>query len=293
MFYFIATILLNVVISALFKLFPKYGINALQAIVVNYCVCIVTGSIFLGRIPFQAQHLREAWFPWAIAMGAGFISIFNLISYCTRVDGITTATIANKLSLVIPVLFAIFFLGEQITLLKVVGIALALPAVYLATRVKEDNGKIPNLLWPILLFVGSGLLDTVVNIVQHKYLGDTDNQAVYTTYVFSVAACIGVTLIIILALLKKIKLHPKNILAGIAIGVPNYFSIYFLIRALNSNVLPSSSTIPVINIGILVASSLTAILIFREKANMQRIIGLVLAVVAICLIAFQTGTSHS
>jgi drug/metabolite transporter (DMT)-like permease len=47
----------------------------------------------------------------------------------------------------------------------------------------------------------------------------------------------------------------------------------------------SSAIIPVINIGILVASSFMAILFFREKVNKLRIAGLVLSVIAILLIA--------
>src|SRR5437868_4724219 len=100
MFYLIATIILNVVISALFKVIPKYKIDMLQAIVANYCVCVITGCFFIGHIPFSAAVIHETWFPWSLLMGAGFISLFNLLGYSTRVDGITTTIIANKLSLV-------------------------------------------------------------------------------------------------------------------------------------------------------------------------------------------------
>ena len=289
MFYLVATILLNVVISAIFKVFPKYKVDAFQAIVVNYCVCVITGSLFIGNIPFHSAAVHEAWFPWALLMGASFISIFNLIAYCTKVDGITTTTIANKLSLVIPVLFAVIFFHEQAGIGKIAGILLAFPAVYLTTRVKEDNGKMQSLLFPVLLFAGSGLLDTIVNYVQHTFLIGQQLQATFTVYCFAVAGVLGITIIILLVLMKKIQLQPRNIIAGICVGIPNYFSIYFLIRSLNSNFLPSSSAIPVINIGILVASSLAALLVFREKISRLRVLGLVLALVAIMLITF-TGT---
>ena len=55
---------------------------------------------------------------------------------------------------------------------------------------------------------------------------------------------------------------------------------------LNSNVLQSSASIPVLNIGILAVSALTAIALFREHVNILRIIGLALSVGAILLIAF-------
>jgi drug/metabolite transporter (DMT)-like permease len=134
MLYLIATILLNVVISALFKVFPKYKIDTLQAIVANYCVCVVTGSLFIGHIPYSTGALHSAWLPWALLMGASFISIFNLIAYCTRIDGITTTTIANKLSLVIPVLFSVFLYHEAEGIGKIIGVVLAFPAVYLTSR---------------------------------------------------------------------------------------------------------------------------------------------------------------
>ena len=286
MFYLLLTILLNVIISAIFKVFPKYRIDMLQAIVANYVVCVITGSIFIGHIPFTPSLIHETWFPWALLMGLGFISIFNLLGYSTRVDGITTTIIANKLSLVIPVVFSVFLYGDSMGLAKIIGIVLAFPAVYLTTRVMGDDNKPQSLLWPVLLFIGGGLLDTLMKYVQFHFLTSADSQAVYSILCFATAGVIGIIPVTILLLLKKTTFQWRNVLAGICIGIPNYFSIYYLIRMLNSNFLQSSAAIPVLNIGILVASALTAILLFREKANVLRITGLILSVVAILLIAF-------
>ncbi|MEI8278479.1 MAG: EamA family transporter [Bacteroidota bacterium] len=285
MFYLVANILLNTLLAAIFKVFPRYRIDAFQAIVVNYVTCVITGSIFLGRFPLGVSSVSQGWSPWALLMGLGFISIFNLQAYCTKVDGITTSTIANKLSLVIPVLFSVYLYSEHLGYGKILGIVLAFPAVYLSTRVQED-GKKQELLWPVLLFVGSGLLDTVVKFVEQRYLNNPEIQQVYTIHVFSVAAMAGVTLAAILTIAGKIKLSWRNVVAGICVGIPNYFSIYFFIRMLNSHLLQSSAAIPVNNIGILAAASLTAIVFFREKATIMRVVGLVLSVIAILLIAF-------
>src|SRR5436190_1016747 len=107
MFYLLIAILLKVVISAIFKLFPRYNIDTLQAIVVNYCVCVITGILFIGHIPLTTGVVHSTWFSWSLLMGVGFITIFNLLAYSTRVDGITTTIIANKLSLVIPAIFSV------------------------------------------------------------------------------------------------------------------------------------------------------------------------------------------
>ena len=286
MFYLIATILLNVVISVVFKLFPKYNINALQAIVANYFVCVITGCISIGHIPFTKAAMHVDWLPWAIIMGVSFICIFNLLAYSTRVDGITTTIIASKLSLVIPVIFSLLVYKEHATIAKIAGVLLAFPAVYLTTRVEGDNHKPQSLLWPALIFIGGGFLDTVTNYVQLHFLSTTDSQAAYTIFVFATAAITGAIAIIVLLLMKRIALQWRNLAAGVLIGVPNYFSIYYFIRALNSNFLESSASIPVLNIGILAASALTAIIIFKEHVNVLRIIGMVTSVVAILLIAF-------
>ena len=286
MIYLILTILLNVVISAIFKVFSKYNINTLQAIVVNYCVCVITGSVFIGHVPFTAGVLHATWFPWALLMGVGFICIFNLLAYSTRVDGITTTIIANKLSLVIPALFSVILYGERIGMGKVVGIILAFPAVYLTTRIKGDDNKPQNLLLPALIFIGGGMLDTLMKYVQTYFLPSAETQALYAVFCFATAATIGIVLTLVLLSLGKTTLRWRNVIAGLCIGIPNYFSIYFLIRMLNSDFLQSSAAIPVLNIGILVASTATAIFFFREKTNKLRDIGMVLSIISILLIAF-------
>ncbi len=286
MFYLIATILLNVVISAIFKLFPKYEIDTLQAIVTNYCVCVVTGCLFMGHIPFSAEAMHSSWFPWSLGMGAAFIAIFNVIAYSTRVDGMTTTTIASKLSLVIPAILSVILYHEQVGIGKIIGILIAFPAVYLTTRVTGENNKPQALIWPILIFLGGGTLDTLTKYIQTNFLPTAADQGAYSIFCFATAGGIGVVLVGVLLLLGKTKLRWKNILAGICVGIPNYFSIYFFLRMLQGTSLQSSAAIPVLNIGILVASTLTAILLFKEKTNRLRDIGIGLSIIAILLIAF-------
>jgi drug/metabolite transporter (DMT)-like permease len=286
MFYLLVTIFLNVIIAVLFKLFPRYGVNTPQAIVVNYLVCVVTGCLYIGEVPFDKETMAAPWVPWALVLGGAFISIFNLIAYNIKIHGITTATIANKLSLVIPVVFSFFLYREHIGLSKIAGVLLALPAVYLTSWQKQEKGqKMPGLFWPLVLFVSSGLLDTSLKYVECNFLSTGKSQAVFSIYTFAVAATLGVVMTTVLAVAGKVKFEAKNIIAGILVGVPNYFSIYFLIAALNCGILQSSAAIPTINISILVLSTLVALLFFKEQANGKRITGLILSIIAILLIA--------
>ncbi len=290
MLFLVLTILLNAYLFVAFKIFERWKIDNLQAIVANYWVCVATGSIFIGRFPVGGASLQQPWIGWAAAMGGAFIAIFNLIAYCTKEDGVTTTTIANKLSMVIPVAFALWLYGEKMAVWKGLGILLAAPAVYLSTQTeKEEKGR-RNLWIAALLFVSSGLLDTGVNYITHSFFStgnkaaDESGQSVYLIHAFMAAGVAGMAVVAFMLLTKRRRFAWKNILAGIVLGVPNYFSIYYFIRLLQSGFLPASAAIPVLNTGIVLVASLTAIFALREGAGRKRIIGMILSVAAILLI---------
>lgn len=287
MTYLLLTILLNTLVFSLFKLFPKFGINQLQAIVTNYIVCVITGSVFIGKVPIGMSSVSHSWFPWAVLMGCMFIGIFNFIAWSTKHEGMTTTTIANKLSLVIPVVFSVFLYDDKLSVLNILGIILALPAVYFTSKLAGEKLKANSYFFPFLLFLLSGLLDTLVKYVEQNFLKETQTQAIFTIHTFAVAAIIGAVLVIGLLAFKKMKFCLRSIVAGIILGVPNYFSIYFLIRLLHSNVMQSAVAIPVNNIGILICSAIVAIFFFKEKPTTTRIAGLGLALLAIALIALK------
>jgi drug/metabolite transporter (DMT)-like permease len=290
MLFLIVTILLNVYLTVAFKLFERLKINTLQAIVVNYWTCVATGSLLLGHFPISQASFSQPWIGWAGIMGASFISLFNLIAWCTKKDGITPTTIANKLSLVIPVGFALWLYGEQITATKALGILIAFPAVYLSTRTKDEGTEKPSLLLPFLLFLGSGLLDTLVNYVARRYFttgnaaADEAGRSAFLVHAFCVAGIIGLVVAGIAIIRGRSAFAWKNVAGGILLGIPNYFSIYFLFRLLQSGFLPGSAAIPVNNIGIVLVATLLAIFFFGEKASAARITGMVLSLIAILLI---------
>lgn len=284
MFYLLLVILLNTYIFAAFKLFPKYGINALQAISVNYMVCVATGMLIHGSDVCTPCMTDEVWFKTAIYMGAYFIFLFNLISYATTKQGMALTTVSNKLSLVIPVVFSYWLYSEPMGLMKIIGILLAVPAVYLATY-KDGKLQTGNLLLTLLVFVASGLMDTAIKYIQHTQLSNQAAQAGFTIVTFAVAGALGTLIAIARIALKKDRFAFKNIIAGVLLGIPNYFSIYYLIRLLDSDMLPSSSMIPVNNIGIVLTTTLVAIFLFKEPAGKMRMTGIILAIISIILIA--------
>jgi drug/metabolite transporter (DMT)-like permease len=284
MTFLVLSILLSAYLGIAFKLFDKLGIDNFQAIVINYIVCVITGSIYSCSFPLSVQTIHEPWFKWSLLMGALFISIFNVIAITSVKLGVTVAQTTNKLSLVIPVIISFFLYKEQVDLLKIVGILVALVAVYLVSKKEGEKIELKStsaFLLPILLFIGSGIIDTLTKYVQTTFLTNNETSNAYLITGFGVAGTIGFVVLMYLYATKQKTFHWKYLVAGICLGVPNYFSIYYFVKALDYYNKNSSAVIPINNIGVLFVASLVSILFFKEKMSTINYIGLALTLVAI------------
>jgi drug/metabolite transporter (DMT)-like permease len=214
------------------------------------------------------------------------------VGITTQKIGVAVASVANKLSLIIPVVLSVYLYGETVQGWKLMGVLLALLAVVLTcyqpatneTKNTQANRKWIYLL-PFILFIGSGLLDALINHVQKLYVTDENKNAYLITGFFS-AAVIGSSLLMIQYITGRQQFSFKNLAAGIIIGIPNYFSIWCLVRFLKLSPWQSSASIPVNNMGIVLFSSLVAWLLFKEKLSKLNWAGIFLSLLAIYLIAF-------
>lgn len=287
MIYLLLSILSSTVIFVVFRLYKKYGVNTLQAIIVNYFIACIVG--FFGYIESVDDLVRipsESWFLGTVFLGAMFITVFNLAAITTQRSGLSVVSVATKMSVAIPVFFGIFIYNESLGFLKVTGIILALAAVYLSsTKTKKGISiKKENLIFPLLVFVGSGIIDTTINYLENFYVSETD-VGLFSSSIFGIAGIIGITILIGQAVLGKLKITWKNIAGGIALGIPNYFSIYFLVMALRSPGFENSVIFTLNHVGIVLASTILGIVLFKEVLLKKNWIGIALAVISIILVA--------
>lgn len=289
MLFLIGSIVLTSYLTLSFKVLERLRINTFQAIVFNYLACVITGSLFNGHFPINAAAVHQPWFPWGLLMGCLFISIFNVIGFTTQQLGVSVASVANKLSLVIPFVFSIYLYKEPLTVLKFLGILLALVAVYLTVKTNKKEDNLPRSKWllilPVLLFAGSGLLDTLVKYTEQRFLDGSNNNDFLIT-AFAGAASIGLLLLLAMVLTGRQKFDYRAVIAGVAIGFPNYFSIWCLMAVLKQHAGNSSAIMPINNMGIVLFSAVVAWWVFKEKLSGINWLGIVLAMGAIALIAF-------
>ena len=293
MIYLVGSILFSSYLTLSFKVLQRLNINTLQAIVFNYVACVFTGAVVNGAFPVNKENLHAPWFTWALLMGIMFITIFNVIAFTTQKLGVAIASVANKLSLVIPFVFSIYLYNETSTTIKIAGIVVALLAVVFTCYPSKNNeGQLKNngqllFLLPVILFVSSGLLDTLIVYVKNNFFNHPGaNFNNFLIMAFSVAGSIGLIILALQIATGKQQFSAKALLAGIIIGVPNYFSIWCLGKVLTAYQGNSSAIIPVNNMGIVLFSAIAAWAIFKEKLSLLNWAGIIMAVAAIALIAY-------
>jgi drug/metabolite transporter (DMT)-like permease len=284
--YIILTILSSWWLLFVFKYFEKYNISQIQTIVFNYIVCTALSGAFCYE---KSKYLspNEPWFIGAALLGIFFILLFNLMAFSTTKVGISTTTVSTKLSLVIPVFIGFALLGDQFSISKIVGLLLALIAIVFITITKNKDAKtIENkyLLLPVVLFVWNGINDSIISYCKDKYI-TTNTSELFTFTIFGTACVIGICWLSYLLMIKKEVFNKKNILVGIILGIPNFFSIHFLLKALESKAFNNSEIYTIVNIGIVLLGVMSGILFFKEKLKPQQLVGVALALVAIVLIA--------
>jgi len=281
-------IICNIILLVVLKSFGKFSVQAFPAIVCNYFVAGSFSLFFTSpkSVYLEATHL---WFPAAV-LGILLVSVFYMISLTTEKIGVSAASVANKMSVVIPVIVAFLLYGDSINVIKITGIILALLSVFLASSSskKETSAGISNFLLPLAVFIGSGVIDTLVNYSQKKIVQSDIETACLSGLFFYAAGTFGLLALLLFYPEKRKINFKKTILAGIILGTPNYFSIYFIMKAISGNVMQSSVLYPIVNVSVVLGSSVSAFLFFSEKLSFKNWLGIALSIAAIVLIAYSS-----
>lgn len=281
------TILAFNILIILFKLFDKLGIDNLQALIVNYFVAGFCGLYLSGQEFSFSYVLNADWIYHAIIIGVLFVVTFNFYATGTQKVGIAITTIANKLSLFVPVGMAlILYPNEQLTWVKLTGFAMAIAGIYLSSTKKNKLSFDKRYLWLIILvFIGQGIADTIFNNAQKTVVDDIDKGLFFMCLLF-IAGLSGVVILIGKSLITKPKIKAKSLIGGLIFGIPNFASLIFFFNALESSGLEASQVFPVISMGVVIGSALIGLIFFKEKLTGGNWLGLLFAILSIFVITF-------
>jgi drug/metabolite transporter (DMT)-like permease len=281
-------ILLNAWIVILLKLYPQFKVKAFNAIMVNYFVAGTESFLFAKTNGVDIGHYHFSWLPWAILSGSLFISLLLIISKSAMVNGLSATSVANKMSVAIPALSSIYLFHENSTWLTYVAILLALIAVYLATYQKPSSNETVDgtkIIWMLVaIFIGSGILDTIINYCQKTVLSSDMDSPLFVGCAFYTGGAIALSISIYNIIKKQFSFSWRDLVGGLCLGIPNFFSIYFIMKTINDKIMPSSSLYPILNIGVVLTTTIVGVIVFKEKLNWLNYIGVAISILAILLL---------
>jgi multidrug transporter EmrE-like cation transporter len=76
----------------------------------------------------------------------------------------------------------------------------------------------------------------------------------------------------------------RSVLAAIPLGIPNFFSFYFLLKALDSYQQNGAVVYTIYNLGVILLSAITALIFFKERLTIKQWVGIGLGCAGIALI---------
>jgi drug/metabolite transporter (DMT)-like permease len=287
MIFLFLSIMANAAIYPIFKLFDRKGIQLFPAIVLNYITALTCGLLVVPELnkALESATTGPIWAVGGIALGAVFISIFYMMGVSSQRVGVGITTIASKMSLALAVLLFAWFDPTQMPgPMKITAIVLAMAGVVMSSITEEQGHfSLRNLAFPLVILLGSTVIDFGVAYFQ-AFTTNENELSLYSCLSFGAAGTIGIGILIFKVATGAIRLRTIDILSGIGLGIVNYGSIYFLVKAYNANLFASSTTLPINNLAVVMVGAAIAYFGFRERFTKTNVLGLLCCLLALVLL---------
>jgi drug/metabolite transporter (DMT)-like permease len=224
----------------------------------NYLVCAALGGIYSDfSLLSAAQSGLGLTAGFAVINGVILLAGLVLLQVSTRKNGVVLSSLFMKLGLLVPFAVSILFLRETPTGLQVAGFCVALGAMVLFNLKKDGVGRFSMGLFLLLLI--NGAADTIVKLFEE--LGPARLSDHFLCFSFAVAFLLSVGFI----LFKKERFQWTAVLFGVMIGVVNFFSFKFLLRALAQ--IPAVVAFPTYSVATMLVVTVSGIVFFKERLS--------------------------
>lgn len=287
MIYLICSILGSVSVGVFFKYIKRFSINIFEIIIINYVITSLL-SFFIFDVDFT--QLSSAM-PWLVILSLGillptiFVAQFRSIQYA----GLIKTDIAQRLSLLIPILAAIFIFHEELNAMRYWALGIGLLSVYFILQKAETTQTTTSSksTWYLLsTFFGFGIIDICFKqLALYSVIPYT--QSLF--YVFFTALILSLLIYTLVVKKNILRLSKLNLVSGIFIGGLNFVNIIFYMKAHHHFSSNPTIVFAGMNFGVIFLGTLFGYTLFNEKLSVKNIIGLGLAASAITLLVLSLG----
>ena len=276
MFYLLLAIVQSSMISILLRLSSGKIKANISMLAFNYLTCSILGGLYAGLTPVMTVHSS-----FGIAVGLGIVNgillltSFILMQASVRKNGVVLTSVFTKLGLLVPVVLSVVAFREMPTWLQIIGFCIAVTA---SIVINLNNGeKAGRFDWSlVLLLLLAGGTDAMAKI--YESLGSADLSDPYLFFSFGAALVLCIPVV----LSKKERPGFRELLFGVLIGIPNFFSSKFLLMALNT--VPAVVAYPTFSVSTLLLITITGVLAFREKLSKLQWASLAAILVALVML---------
>lgn len=260
--YLLLAIFCSAMISVVMRLSSGKVKGQFSMLAANYLVCGVLGAIYAD---YSLMGAETAGFGITLALsvmnGVILLGGLVLLQISTRKNGVVLSSLFMKLGLLVPFGVSILFFDEMPTWLQVAGFCLAIGAIVVFNLKKEEGaGRFGIGLVLLLLFNGGA--DTMVKIFEALGPEALSDHFLCLSFSTAFVLCAG------LVVLKKERPDGKALLYGGMIGVANFFSSKFLLRALTG--LPAVAVFPTYSVATMLVVTLTGVAFFKERLQRRQ-----------------------
>ena len=264
MLYLLLAVVSSAMVSILMRISEKYVRGNMVMFCANYAACMAASLIYMGSI---RSLVFGAGTGTAVALGAAtgflYLAAFILLQKNVNCNGVILSGAAMKLGgVLIPIIAAVLLFQERMKWVQLAGAVLAAAAIVLINREKGETGRGGKKQWLAVLLLVSGFADTMANIFDKT--GPVALKDFYLFCTFFAALLIALTL----ALRKRQRITAADLLCGLLIGIPNYYSARFLLLSLGS--VPAVVAYPVFSVGTIVVISTAGVVFFHESLSRHK-----------------------
>lgn len=278
MIYLILAILCSAGVSIFMRASEKYCQGHYGILLMNYVVCVLAGLILTGRGLTQTDGKgMPVTIVFGVVTGLLYCGSFILLQWNVRKNGVILSSTFMKLGVIVPAVLAVVWFGERPGWNQGLGFILAITAILM---IHLEKGKIRTekayTIGLLLLLLGGGLGDSMAKF--YDVYGNPGLGSFFLMLSFLVSGIISG----ILVFRGGEKITKYEVLFGVLIGIPNYFSARFLLWALAD--IPAVITYPTYSIAAMALIGAADVLMFREKLTKRQWGAYLLVILAVGLL---------
>lgn len=232
------------------------------------------------------SHISKTTILYGLIYGVLLVGSQWLFTLALNFGTASTCTMVYSFGFIIPTICGFLFWNEVPTVWKIIGIILVFPLIIFVSLAKEKTKTKSN--WYLLPLILSALCSGGLGIMQ-KVQQQSEVANEKTTFLF-----IGFLLATVLsfAVYLALRLHRKHqeksnwqtqgiifsIGAGLCFGLAN------MVNTVLAALVPATILFPVLNIGVILLTTILGFLIFKEKPHRFEYLAFAVGITAIILL---------